>query len=77
MTEGIGKPIRLSRGLYGAIRGTYWAWPIDGYYDLHFVEAHRGNAQPDGSDVVAELIPTLSECRKDARAETAIARMLF
>jgi hypothetical protein len=62
--EGIGNPIRIRNGkLFGA-RGTFWAWPIDGYYDLHFTDI---GVDPDGSDVVEECFPTLKAVRIEVR----------
>jgi hypothetical protein len=65
-TEGIGNAIRLRNGKYNGCTGTYWAWPVDGYFDLHFVDQSEGPL-PDGSDVIHECLPTLAEARKEAR----------
>lgn len=67
--EGIGSPIRLRNGKYSGMRGTYWAWPVDGYFDLHFVEQTEG-PRPDGSEVVEECFPTLKAARTEARELT-------
>ena len=63
-TDGIGNARRLFNGPYQEFDGTYWAWPVDGTWDLHHAE--RG-AQPDGSDVIAEGLPTLVAARAEAR----------
>jgi hypothetical protein len=68
----IGTATRLRRGTYYGLPGVYWAWPVDGYYDLH--HAPEGVA-PDGSDVVVELLPTVAAAREWARAMTAIEGM--
>jgi hypothetical protein len=65
-TEGIGNAIRLRNGKYNGFAGTYWAWPVDGYFDLHFVDQNEG-PRPDGSDVIHEFLPSLAEARKEAR----------
>lgn len=74
---GIKSPIRLRRGRCGGEVGTFWAWPIDGYYDLHFVADCDGRDEPDGSDCIEELIGTLREARRAAVAEDALARVLL
>lgn len=68
--DGIKCPKRLRRGKYGKDTGVYWAWPIDGYYDLHFVDDRDRLDHPDGSDSIVECIATLAECREIARQET-------
>ena len=60
----IGNAIRLCNGNYFELKGTYWAWPIDGYYDLHFTDT---GARPDGSDVVSEGLHTLKAARTEAK----------
>lgn len=60
----IRNPIRLRKGDYCGIPGVYWAWPIDGYYDLHHADE---GVTPDGSDVISEFHSTLSEARAEAR----------
>jgi hypothetical protein len=69
--DGIGTATLLRRGTYGGDPGVYWAWRVDGYYDLHF--AAEGVA-PDGSDVVAELFATMSEARAWARELSDLER---
>ena len=66
-TEGIKSPIKLRNGVFDGMRGTYWAWEVDGYFDLHWTDMDR----PDGSDVIYELLPSLAEARKQAREENA------
>ncbi len=68
----LGNPVRLRRGRYGGgwggiEHGTYWAWPIDGYFDLHFVSDKAAYPYPDGSDCVDEFFATISDCRAAAR----------
>jgi len=63
--EGIANPIRLRNGLYFDIPGTYWAWPVDGYFDLHHTDV---DVEPDGSEVIEELLPTLKAARAEARS---------
>ena len=67
----IGKPIRICHGQYAGQPGTYWAWPVDGYYDLHHA---RPGVQPDGSDVVSECHATLAEARQEARERVDLDR---
>ena len=62
--DGIGNARRLRDGHFDGLPGTYWAWPVDGYYDLHHVE--RG-LEPDGSDVIEEMLPTIKAARDRAR----------
>jgi hypothetical protein len=50
---------------------VYWAWKVDGYFDLH--HAAEGVA-PDGSDVVTEFLPTLAAARQWAREMTDLER---
>jgi hypothetical protein len=64
MSDNISSPTKLRHGTYAGTPGVYWAWKIDGYYDLHHVPE---GVTPDGSDVVAELFPTLTEARAWAR----------
>ena len=66
-TEGIGNVVRLRDGLLDGFIGTYWAWPVDGYFDLHFVIKGEPT-YPDGSDIVEELLPTLKAARDKARS---------
>lgn len=68
--DGIGNAVKLRNGKYNGYPGTYWAWPVDGYYDLHWTDADR----PDGSDVIAEGFSTLAETRKEARELAAWER---
>lgn len=63
--------MRLRNGQHNGLRGTFWAWPIDGYYDLH--HAAYGIA-PDGSDIVSEGHATLAEARAEARELTTLER---
>lgn len=69
----IGNPIRLRNGKWDGMKGTYWAWPVDGYYDIH--HAPFGVA-PDGSDVIAELVPTLAEARQWVKEEVTPIGMM-
>ena len=74
--DGIADPIRLSRGHDGYENGWFWAWPLDGYYDLHFVGDSYGTDQPDGCDVYVEQIQTLAECRRIVKMDTRSNRRL-
>jgi hypothetical protein len=60
----IGSPKHLRHGDFDGNLGTYWAWPVDGYWDLHHTE--RG-IEPDGSEVIAEFYATLKEAQNAAR----------
>ena len=62
-------PIRLRDGACWGQPGTYWAWPIDGYYDLHHTAP---GVHPDGSDVISEGHPTLADARAEARELAAL-----
>ena len=66
MFDGIGNAVKLRNGKYDGMHGTYWAWPVDGYYDLHWTSV--GVERPDGSDVIHELLPTLQAARAEAKA---------
>jgi hypothetical protein len=70
-SEGIGCPIRLRNGTYDGMVGIYWAWPVDGYFDLHFTDV---GATPDGSEVVGEFYSTVKEARTEARELTNMER---
>lgn len=63
--DGVGTPRRLRAGYWDGAAGAYWAWPVDGYWDLHHVAV--GEHGPDGSDVIAEGYSTLEEARAAAR----------
>jgi hypothetical protein len=65
-TEAIKSAIKIRNGKYNGETGTYWAWPVDGYFDLHFVDENEGPL-PDGSEVIHELLPSLEAARKEAR----------
>lgn len=67
----IGTPIRLRNGKCNGRPGTYWAWPIDGYFDLHHAAA---GVAPDGSDVVSEGHASVSEARAVAREWVRLER---
>jgi len=62
--EGIKSPIRLRNGKWKEFTGTFWAWPVDGYFDLHHAEF---GINPDGSDVVRECFATLEEVKQYVR----------
>lgn len=67
------RPIRRAR-MHG-IEGTIWAWPFDGYWDLHFVAQGE---RLDGSEPIAECIRTLQEAKAEARMlATDYETMLF
>lgn len=65
----VGTPIRLRNGPHDGRPGTYWAWPVDGYFDLHHAPA---GTYPDGSDVISEFHATLKETRAEAREYVAL-----
>lgn len=67
----INSPIRLRKGTWNGQPGIYWAWKIDGYFDIH--HAPEG-VTPDGSDVIAELFATLTDARVWAREMTDLER---
>jgi len=69
----IGTPVRLRAGRYDGQPGVFWAWPVDGYYDIH--HAPEG-IDPDGSDVIQELVATLAEARRIARGHCDLDRTL-
>lgn len=71
IVDGVGSVRRLFNGHWQGMPGTYWAWPIDGYWDLHHVEQ---GIEPDGSDVIAEGFNTLKEAREWARDLVALER---
>jgi len=54
----------LRRGYFDGELGNFYAWPIDGYYDVHWTPI--GTA-PDGSDVISEGHPTLADAQRHAR----------
>jgi len=62
--DGIKSPIRLRNGKLDGYSGTFWAWPVDGYFDLHHAEF---GINPDGSDVVRECFATLEEVKQYVR----------
>jgi hypothetical protein len=67
----IGTPARLRKGTCYGQPGVYWAWKVDGYFDIH--HAPEGVA-PDGSDVIVEFLPTLQAAREWAREVTNIEK---
>ena len=67
----VGTPVRLRNGKCDGQAGVYWAWPIDGYFDLHHAPL---GVEPDGSDVIAEGFSTLSEARAEARELVALEK---
>jgi len=48
----------------GRLQWHVWAWPVDGYFDLHHAEF---GINPDGSDVVRECFATLEEVKQYVR----------
>ncbi len=67
----IGNAKRIRNGTWDGIPGTYWAWPVDGYWDIHFTA--RGE-YPDGSEVLSEFYPTLAEVREWVREVIELER---
>ncbi len=62
--DGIKSPIRLRNGKLDGCSGTFWAWPVDGYFDLHHAAF---GIRPDGSDVVCECFDTLEDVKQYVR----------
>lgn len=60
---------RLMNGSLYGLKGTWWGWKIDGYWDLHFAPV---GVEPDGSEVVEEFFDTLAEARQAARLHNEI-----
>lgn len=58
-------PRKLFAGQLDGEPGIYWAWPFDGYWDLHWTSLGEGS--PDGSDVIEECLPTLAAAKDAAR----------
>jgi hypothetical protein len=67
----IGNAKRIRNGTWDGLRGTYWAWPVDGYWDIHFAEV---GVQPDGCEVVSEFHSTLAEVREWVRDVVELER---
>ena len=68
-----GNPRPIGRGNWQDFPGTFWAWPVDGYWDVH--HAPEGQ-RPDGSDVVSEFHPTLADARRWAREIRDLDRLV-
>ena len=62
--DGVGAPVRLRRGYWDGVAGTYYGWPIDGYIDLHHV---ADGDRLDGSEVIGEGYGTMADARAAAR----------
>jgi len=60
----VGTPRHLGYGAYDGEPGAFWAWPVDGYWDIHHAPAGE---EPGGSEVVSEFHPTLADTRKWVR----------
>lgn len=73
-TDGVGSPIRIRKGSMDGDPGIFWAWPIDGYFDLH--HSPEG-IDPDGSDVIGECYFTMAEVRQEVREILALERLRF
>jgi len=58
------EPRVIAHGEYADEHGTFWLWPVDGYYDIH--HTLRG-MDPDGSDVISEFHLTVADARKWVR----------
>lgn len=56
----ISEPRRIRNGTFRGEPGTWWAWQVDGYWDIH--HSYPGEF-PDGSDVVSEFHSTLAEVK--------------
>jgi hypothetical protein len=64
---------RLGPGKWWDEDGIFWAWKIDGYYDIH--HAPEG-ADPEGCDVISEFHPTLADARRWVREVQATDRLI-
>ena len=60
----VGTPRHLGNGTYDGEPGAFWAWPVDGYWDVHHTPVGE---EPDGSEVVSEFHPTLADARRVVR----------
>ena len=65
----IGSPIRIRNGAFDGDPGSFWAWPVDGYWDIHHADPGQ---QPDGSEVISEFHASLTEARRWAREYTQL-----
>jgi len=68
----IGNARKIRNGAYRGDPGTYWAWPIDGYWDIHHADP---GIEPDGSEVISEFHPTLADARQWMKELPEIDRM--
>lgn len=68
-----GKPRRIQRGTWADTPGVFWAWPVDGYWDIH--HAPEG-FDPDGTDVLSEFHSTFAETRQWVRGVVQINLLL-
>jgi hypothetical protein len=68
----IGNARKIRNGTWDGHPGTYWAWPVDGYWDIHFTD--RGVEYPDGCEVLSEFHPTLAEVRQWVREVIELER---
>jgi hypothetical protein len=69
----IGTPIRIRNGSFDGEPVSFWAWPVDGYWDIHITDVGE---QPDGSEVISEFHGSLSEARRWAREYTQLNRWI-
>jgi hypothetical protein len=69
----VGTPRHLGYAMYDGEPGSFWAWPVDGYYDIHVTTP---GTSPDGSDVVSEFHPTLADARRWVREIRALNRFV-
>ena len=60
----IGAPRRIRRGMCDGEMGVYWAWPVDGYWDVHHAP---DGVDPDGSEVVSEQHTSFADARAYVR----------
>lgn len=60
----VGTPRHIGNGTYDGEPGAFWAWPVDGYWDVHHTPVGE---EPDGSEVVSEFHPTLADARRFVR----------
>lgn len=73
MTGSHASPIEVRKGKYNGLRGTYWVWPFDGTFDVHFVI--DGDEGPDGTDVISEWHYTIDEALEYINDQIAQSRI--
>lgn len=69
----VGTPRHLGYATFDGEPGSFWAWPVDGYWDIHVTDP---GASPDGSDVISEFHPTLADARRWVREIRSLDRLV-